>query len=59
MFKLFEMKALLSVWRRRYCESDQRYPDCERYRLMIKGRPVADTLLPNGMDLNQAARKQG
>ena len=49
LFPKFGMKAALKVWQTYYCEGQ--FASCARYRLALEGRPVPDTLLPNGKEL--------
>lgn len=49
MFPLLSMAGTLKSWQERYCSGD--FTECERYKLTLKGRPVAPDLLPNGVRL--------
>jgi hypothetical protein len=40
----------LRGWRSYYCNSDQRWHDCARYRMAARGELVPISLLPNGVD---------
>jgi hypothetical protein len=44
------LKASLRGWRNHYCDSEDRWHDCARYRLSLTGQLVPITLLPNGHD---------
>jgi hypothetical protein len=44
------LRASLYRWRDYYCDSDDRWRDCARYKLALTGRPVPISLLPNGRD---------
>jgi len=49
LFPKFAMKAALKVWQSCYCEGQ--FESCARYKLALQGRPVAQSLLPNGKEL--------
>jgi len=49
LFPKFAMKAALKVWQTYYCEAQ--FESCARYKLALEGRPVPQTLLPNGKEL--------
>ncbi|MQA24973.1 MAG: hypothetical protein GEU94_05765 [Micromonosporaceae bacterium] len=42
------LNASLRSWRDYYCDTEDRWLDCARYRVAVTGRPVPITLLPNG-----------
>jgi len=44
------LKASLRGWRDHYCDSEDRWHDCARYKLSLTGQLVPITLLPNGHD---------
>jgi hypothetical protein len=44
------LKASLRGWRDYYCDSEDRWHDCARYKLSLTGQLVPITLLPNGHD---------
>jgi hypothetical protein len=44
------LNASLRRWRDYYCDSEDRWRDCARYKLSLTGRLVPITLLPNGHD---------
>ena len=46
LFAQFKVKSSLKVWQSFFCEGG--YDRCERYKLVVQGRPVAANLLPNG-----------
>jgi hypothetical protein len=44
------LNASLRGWRDHYCDSEDRWHDCARYKLSLTGKLVPITLLPNGHD---------
>jgi hypothetical protein len=44
------LNASLRGWRNHYCDSEDRWRECARYKLSLTGRLVPITLLPNGHD---------
>lgn len=50
------LSASLRGWRDYYCDTDDRWHDCARYKLSLTGRPIPITLLPNGRDAQHLAR---
>lgn len=44
------LNASLRGWRDHYCDSEDRWHDCARYKLSLTGQLVPITLLPNGHD---------
>lgn len=44
------LRASLRGWRDYYCDHEDRWRDCARYKLSLTGRLVPITLLPNGKD---------
>ena len=44
------LNASLRGWRDYYCDSEDRWRDCARYKLSLTGQLVPITLLPNGHD---------
>lgn len=44
------LKASLQGWRDYYCDSEDRWRGCARYKLALGGRLVPISLLPNGKD---------
>jgi hypothetical protein len=44
------LNASLRGWRDHYCDSENRWHDCARYKLSLTGQLVPITLLPNGHD---------
>ena len=44
------MKAALKVWQSYYCEGD--FNRCERFKLVLAGKPVPMNLLPNGRTID-------
>ena len=49
MFDLFSHEGTLAVWKINYC--DNRYQDCERYRMTTRGEHPPDEMLPNGKSI--------
>ena len=56
LFQRFTQNSLLQFWKDRYCNIDDRWPECERYKMNKKGKPVPITLMPNGTDLSKRGR---
>ncbi len=52
LFAVFTMNSALAVWKSNYCQGD--FERCARFQLSKAGKPVAQTLLPNGKSLNLA-----
>lgn len=50
------LSGSLDSWRRYYCDSADRWHDCARYRLALRGQPVPISLLPNGKDAEHIRR---
>lgn len=50
------LKASLRGWRDSYCDSEQRWRECARYRLASRGQLVPISLLPNGADVGHIRR---
>jgi hypothetical protein len=46
LFKAFSVKSSLKVWQAFFCQGA--FQNCERYKLVVQGKPVALQLLPNG-----------
>jgi hypothetical protein len=44
------LNVSLHSWRDYYCDSEERWRDCARYKLALTGKPVPISLLPNGKD---------
>jgi len=44
------LNASLRSWRNCYCDHDDRWHDCARYKRALSGRQVPISLLPNGKD---------
>lgn len=42
------LNASLQGWRDYYCDTGDRWRDCARYKVALRGKPVPITLLPNG-----------
>ena len=42
------LRESLQSWRDYYCDSDQQWHDCARYKLSLTGQSAPITLLPNG-----------
>ena len=55
LFKQFQMKSALNVWKSYYCEGD--FNRCERWKLVAAGKPVPLSLLPNGRTLDVPLEK--
>jgi hypothetical protein len=53
LFAKFTQSSLLDFWKSRFCDSDAKYPTCERYKLGQRGAPVPVTLMPNGSQLGR------
>ena len=49
LFPLFQSVENLEVWQHRYCNN--RYQECERFKLAMSGTRPDDDLLPNGSRL--------
>ena len=50
LFKAFSVKSSLKVWQSFFCQGN--FQGCERYKLVVQGKPVALQLLPNGRMLD-------
>ncbi len=50
------MGAALRVWQSFYCEGV--FERCERFKLVERGHPVPDRLLPNGKILEPISRER-
>ena len=50
LFKAFSVKSSLKLWQSFFCEGA--YERCERYKLVVEGKPVPLQLLPNGRTLD-------
>jgi hypothetical protein len=48
LYGKFSLKSVLKIWQVRYCETEDRYQTCERYKLSRAGQSVPPNLLPNG-----------
>ena len=44
--KFEDLGKIENKWKKEYCEHD--YNKCERYKMVEKGLPHKDTLLPDG-----------
>jgi len=53
LFEKFTQNSLLEFWKDRYCNVDDRWPNCARYELSEQGKPVPLTLMPNGSELGK------
>ena len=51
LFPLFATDGLLKIWQIRYCDSEKKYPTCERFKRNSRGEPMPKTMLPDGADL--------
>jgi hypothetical protein len=50
------LNASLRGWRDYYCDSEDRWLDCARYKLSRTGQPVPISLLPNGKNAQHLNR---
>ena len=50
LFKAFNLKATLGIWKVFYCED--RFERCERLKLLESGAEVPRNMLPNGKRLD-------
>ena len=55
LFPQFVLRQNLRFWQKHFCEAD--YEECVRYELRAAGKPVPETLLPNGKQLRVTLRK--
>lgn len=56
------LNASLQSWRDYYCDTEDGWLDCARYKMAVTGQPVPITLLPNGKEaqlLRQVAEAGG
>jgi hypothetical protein len=51
LFTKFSTLSAVKIWKLLYCERDEVFATCQRYRLKLRGEPVPVTLLPNGTHL--------
>jgi hypothetical protein len=52
MFQLLKLAGTLRTWQIRYCAAD--FSVCARFKLAQMGRPVPQSLMPNGQHLRFA-----
>ncbi len=52
MFRLLKLAGTLRTWQIRYCAAD--FTACARYQMAQTGRPVPQSLMPNGQHLRFA-----
>lgn len=52
LYGRFVSKAILMIWKSRFCDTTDAYVDCARYQLSEAHRPVPATLLPNGKHIH-------
>jgi hypothetical protein len=50
------LKASLRGWREYYCDTEDRWRDCARYKLSLTGQLVPISLLPNGREAHHLRR---
>jgi hypothetical protein len=46
--RLERQGAIDFTWRKRYCDTERNWRECERYRMEEKGLSHADTMMPDG-----------
>lgn len=56
LYVQFAMEPSLKLWKQHFCESQ--FERCARFKVALSGRPVPLGLLPNGKELQAAARSQ-
>lgn len=49
LYPQISLSSALKIWQVFYCEGD--FSKCSRYQASVAGKPVPDTLLPNGKNL--------
>ncbi|MFO0764913.1 MAG: hypothetical protein U0487_02600 [Patescibacteria group bacterium] len=54
MFALFTQNTTTRIWKDNYCEGD--FKKCARYQRSQEGKPVPNTLMPNGKELQLPKR---
>lgn len=55
LFPLLE-GANLGIWKTLYCDNEERFRECERYKLTLAGQDAPITLLPNGVNVSGLKR---
>jgi len=50
------LNTSLRGWRNYYCDSEDHWLDCARYKLALSGKPVPISLLPNGRQAHHLDR---
>lgn len=56
LYVQFAMEPSLKLWKQHFC--DGQFERCARFQVALSGRPVPLGLLPNGKELQAAARSQ-
>ncbi|HKK06395.1 MAG TPA: ankyrin repeat domain-containing protein [Gammaproteobacteria bacterium] len=56
LYVQFAMEPSLKLWKQHFCEGE--FERCARFQVALSGRPVPLGLLPNGKELQAAARSQ-
>lgn len=56
LYVQFAMEPSLKLWKQHFCEGQ--FERCARFQVALSGRPVPLGLLPNGKELQTAARSQ-
>jgi hypothetical protein len=49
LYQTLSLRGSVGVWNALYCRGD--FTRCARYKLAAEGKPMPDTLLPNGKEL--------
>ena len=48
LFERFIISGSANIWRRLYCDKEEKFKTCARYEAGVNGRTVPVNLLPNG-----------
>lgn len=56
LYVQFAMEPSLKLWKQHFCDGE--FERCARFQVALSGRPVPLGLLPNGKELQAAARSQ-